>query len=296
MAPETEVSSMVIDASARLAPSFRLFLQASMTHVLFTVGNPPGASTPTGAGPSVILHDVGLGATYNIVSCKNFMTWSTSTATVSFNPYSHTSAMTGSPTDFETGDAIAAVNAVVAPTAYVSWDATPGDLYLGLSAVMSSTDYVQVYIGSKNGTGSESADDHKALYALGAGTPSLPTGFNALYHVWWRVSGGDQGIDQFVGGAWAATTNNAFNVQFNLAAAGAASFAEFAIPLTSIPTAGTDLHLMGGDWTGDATGNLAEWPSASTPGNTDGVNWTAWQAEFLNGAFLPNDPTNANKQ
>jgi hypothetical protein len=33
---------MVIDASARLAPSFRLFLQASMTHVLFTVGNPPG--------------------------------------------------------------------------------------------------------------------------------------------------------------------------------------------------------------------------------------------------------------
>jgi hypothetical protein len=240
------------------------------------------AQTAGHTGPSVTLNDVGISGTYNIVACKDYMTWSTNTAAVSFTPYSRTIAMTGAPADFNAGETIQAVGGV-GDDGYVSWDTQ--FLYLGFSnTVLAATDYVQAYVGSSNGTGVETADNVKVLYA-GATAPSFPAGFNALYHVWWKADNTDQGINAFTTG-WVTTANNAFEVQFNQAS----HFVEFAIPLTSLATAGTDLHLLGGDWTG--TVNLAEWPSAA--GNNDGANWLGWQTELLNDAFLPNDATNLN--
>jgi hypothetical protein len=233
-------------------------------------------------GPTLTIADVGANGTYNIVSCKDDMTWSTSTATVSFAAYSRTIAMTGSAADFNAAETIAGSGG----TAYVSWDTT--NLYLGLTyAGLATTDYVQVYVGSSNGTGVGTADNSvSGLLSTGA-IPTFPAGFNALYHVFWKVDNTVQGINQYAG-SWQTTTNNAFEVQFNLGN----DFVEFAIPLTSLAVAGNDLHLLGGDWA--APNNEAEWPSAAPASNNNGHNWLGWQTEFLNDAYSPNDTNNLN--
>jgi hypothetical protein len=242
-----------------------------------------GANAVAGSlGPTLTIADVGANGTYNIVSCKDDMTWSTSTATVSFAAYSRTIAMTGSAADFNAAETIAGSGG----TAYVSWDTT--NLYLGLTyAGLATTDYVQVYVGSSNGTGVGTADNSvSGLLSTGA-IPTFPAGFNALYHVFWKVDNTVQGINQYAG-SWQTTTNNAFEVQFNLGN----DFVEFAIPLTSLAVAGNDLHLLGGDWA--APNNEAEWPSAAPASNNNGHNWLGWQTEFLNDAYSPNDTNNLN--
>jgi len=241
-----------------------------------------GVQTAGAPGPSLTLLDVGANTTYNIVACKDLMVWSTSTATVSFEPYSRTIAMTGSPADFNASETIAAVGPPPPNpnAAYVSWDLQ--NLYLGLTyAGLLSTDTVQAYIGSSNGSGATTADTVKVLYT--GATPTFPAGFNALYHVWWNVDNTGQGIDQFAT-TWQVTASNGFEVKFNLSS----TFVEFAIPLTSLAGVGNDLHLLGGDWT--TTVNAGEWPAAA--GNDNGQNWVGWQEEFLNEAFAPNDPNN----
>jgi hypothetical protein len=238
-----------------------------------------GAVTQGAPGPTLTIPDVGAGGTYNTVSCKDLMTWNTGTATVSFEPYSRTIAMTGAVADFNADETIAGTGG----TAYVSWDLT--NLYLGLTnltnAALANTDYVQVYVGSSNGTGVGTTDTLKVLNTAALPAPTFPAGFNALYHVWWKADNTDQGINAYVAG-WQTTTTNTFEVQFNQAS----SFVEFAIPLTSLAVAGNDLHLLGGDWTGAA--NEAEWPTS----NTNVKNWGGWQTEFLNDAFKPNDVNN----
>ena len=241
----------------------------------------PGAQGSGKPGPVLTIPDVGADVTYNIVACKDFMVWSTSTATVSFAPYSHTIAMTGSTADFNAAsESIAADDG---GSAYVSWDTA--NLYLGLAlaAPMTASDVVQVYIGSSNGTGTSTADTLNPVLFTGL-PPTFPANFNALYHVFWAEDNSAQGIDHFAG-SWQATASP-FEVKFNLSS----NFVEFAIPLTSLVGVGNNLHLLGGDWNG---ANEAEWPSAA--GNNDGQNWLGWQAEFLNDAFAPNDPINLNK-
>jgi hypothetical protein len=239
----------------------------------------PQQTGPAGTGPTLTIDDVGADVTYNIVACKDFMVWSTSTATVSFAPYSHTIAMTGSVADFNANESIAADGG----TAYVSWDAA--NLYLGLAlpAPLTAADVVQAYVGSSNGTGTSTADTLAPVLFVGP-APTFPANFNALYHVFWAEDNSAQGIDHFAG-SW-QTTANPFEVKFNLTS----NFVEFAIPRTSLAGVGNDLHLLGGDWNG---ANEAEWPSAA--GNDNTQNWMGWQAEFLNDAYAPNDPNNLGK-
>jgi hypothetical protein len=256
-----------------------------------TVDN--GAQTQGANGPTLPLPDIGANTTFNIVACKNQMTWSTGTATLTFVPYSHTVGMTGAIADFTAGkeDIVASILPAVTGTntAYVAWDATPGNLYLGLTKnvpALAATDYVQVYVGTNGTTGSAAADDGVKKLYMGTTVPTFPAGFNALYHVWWKVDNTDSGISQFTGGAWKATTST-FTPKLNLSS----NFVEFAIPLTALSAAGNDLHLLGGVWTGSA--NAAEWPTGTT-GNNNGANWNSWQTEYLNDGFLPNDPFNIN--
>jgi hypothetical protein len=242
------------------------------------------AQTVGHLGPTLTIADVGANATYNVVACKDFMTWSKSSSTVSFTAYSHTVAMTGAPADFLATEQIAAAGG---NTADVSWDAT--NLYLGLTnSTLLATDYVQFYVGSPNGTGVQTADNLKPLYT--GATPTFAPKFNALYHGWWKVDNTDQGLNQFAG-SWQTTTNNAWEVKYN----NAAKFVEFAIPLADIATAGTTLYLLGGDWVTTGGVNAAEWPSAAgggNAGNSNAQNWTQWQTEFLSDGFAPNDPNN----
>jgi hypothetical protein len=251
-----------------------------------------------GAGPLLTTPPVATTQTYNVVSCKDNLQWNTAAVTVTFVPYAHVIAMTGDPADFNANESIAADDG---GTAYVSWSTAAGFVYFGLSHAtagvttpFATTDYVQVYIGSSNGTGVDTADNLKGLFAatIPASTPTFQANFNALYHAWWRVDNTDQGLNAFTGGAWknsVAAVNN-FEVKFNLAG----TFAEFAIPLTSIATAGNDVHLVGGDFTSAAGGNLNtnEWPFLAVPPNNDSVNWGNWQQENFLASFPPNDQAN----
>jgi hypothetical protein len=240
-----------------------------------------GATGPVLSGGSShpMFADVGAAVSYNIVSCKDYMTWSTGAGSLSFQAYTHTVAMTGAVADFNTSENLSGADSA---TAYVSWNTQ--FLYLGMHLAglgTTGSDYVEVYVGSSNGAGVGTEDNKKVLY--GGGTaPSFATNFNALYHIWWKADGTDQGINAFAG-SWANTTNNAFQVQFNQAA----DFVEFAIPLSSLANTGNDMHLAGDVRVGSARNG--SWPA---PPNGDTGSWSGWQAEFLNDAYTPNDPNN----
>lgn len=240
-----------------------------------------GGSSGLGAGvsPIIAFADVGVNTTYNAFTCRDGFIYQTGSAAYTFTPYSHTIAMTGAVADF-TAAAEQIASADAGSFSYVSWDAN--NLYVGFDkgAAYASSDYVHFYVGGTTG-GTTTADTHKIL-----SPQTLPTGTNALFHVWWKVDNTDQGIDQFTSGAWAATTSTP-TVKFNQGS----TFVEFSIPRATLGSP-TDIHLLGSLWTGAA--NFGSWPVGTGTPTTD-VAWNNYQNEAFGDAFLPNDTNQLNQ-
>jgi hypothetical protein len=269
--------------------------KAPLGNCVQSTGNP---QSNTAVGPLTV-GDVGTNSTYSLALCKDLMTWNTASVPLTFTPYTHTVAMTGSAVDFSsTKENIQEAPNSATAFAYASFDAM--NLYLGLTVptLSTTTDFIQAYIGSSNGTGAPDTGGVDTLthYYTGA-VPNFPAGFNALYHVFWKVDNTSQGINAYTGGAWTAVTGAAFTVKFNLTS----QFIEFSIPLSALASAknagaagGYDLHLLGGDWNATTTTNVSEWPAVGASGNSNVANWSQWQLETTNDAFAPNDSSRVN--
>jgi hypothetical protein len=251
----------------------------------------------TNATDTLSLPDVGENTTYQAFACKDFMTYSTaSSVAVTFAPYLHPTAfpLTGDPTqDFTASETISSSTGA----AYVTWDQT--NLYFGFdkASAFANGDVVHFYVGSPNGTGTTAVD---SVAAGAAGGVALPTGFNALYHVYWNFQSGAHGIDAYGGtpAAWAAS-GNAPTVKYNMSA----TWVELEIPLSdlanaSTPSTGYVFNLLGGLYNGGAD-QVAAWPFftgtstkwGAVTGNTTTV-WNEFQIESLNDAYVPNDTNN----
>jgi len=244
-------------------------------------------TTATGAPQSVTYSDVGQNTTYSAFSCKDLMNYSSiTTQAYTFQPYSHTIGMTGAVTDFNAGnEGIPGFThaGLFTTTAFVSWD--PTYLYVGQQGPADLSTCgghcgVHFYIGGP--TASTATNEGVSGGASGQsfdGTQTIPTGFNALYHVYWRIDGTLQGMDQFSAGAWGAGTAPT-NIIYNQTS----EFIEFQILRTAIGSP-TDVHLLGAIYVVSPNADWYDWPGSVDTETT----WAGWQTEYLNDAYLPND-------
>jgi hypothetical protein len=252
-------------------------------------------SVPPAVGPTLSILDQGENASYAAFDCKDGMTWSTGASfPVTFAPYVHKPAFvaTGATSDFLTGAAgptIANPNpgagenlaGADGATAYVTFDAT--NLYVGFDrgVAYGATDIVHFYIGS-SGLGATKPDDNNVAAGSVGDERDLPTGFNALFHVFWRLDNSfTNTADKWNGTGWVSDGAIA-TIKYNLAS----TFVEFTIPLASLPgITNKDYHLLGADWLG-GPGDVGAWPA---PQNADTGSWAGWQSEVLTAAWFPND-------
>jgi hypothetical protein len=252
--------------------------QPASCAAFYNNGTPPAGWTcvksTTGGlgidGPTLTLPDQGLSGTYYAFSCKDGMTWSAPAAgfPVTVAPYVHTPTfvMTGAPSDFFAAETLPVSNGA---TAYVTFDQSPGNLYIGFDkgSTIASTDIIHFYVGTASG--GTSTPDSVAAGTFGAA--NLPLGFNALYHVYWYAD------------TWAADGDPAA-VKFN-----GSTFVEFSIPISALAGTNNDLHLLGADWTGSL--QAGAWPAPNPNTIAAGVTpaWTSWQGEDLASGWSPND-------
>ena len=250
-------------------------------------------SVAAGTTSFTMATDVGAATNFYAFACKTGLPMPTTYATAAYtvgSAYSSSITFTAAVTDFNATQQMMA--GTDGSAVYVSWDST--NLYIGYNAgaALSSTSYVEFYVGDSGTLANTGTTVGDSLHVNDG--KALPATFNALFHVYFlttAVSGSTVGIDAFNGTAWVPASG----VGTNMVHANGSTFFEISVPRASIATIGTPANytLLGGAFDPATSTARGVWPSAA--GNVDSGNWIGWQKELTGSAFFPNDATNYNK-